>query len=272
MENNKKTVVTTEQNQVLSPEEMTAQIIQLKKEIRVLKKKLKEKESGDVQVKQEAGTKERKKVSWIWDVGFYVMIVLILLAVFMFRASAGNQPFSMAGYSAFTVLTSSMEAEIPKGSLVVTKTVDPNTLEIGDDITYMSGPSSTITHRIIGIEENYADTKARGFQTKGIMNKKADKQIVPAANVVGKVVYHNKLLGDIANYLKGNWPYVIFVLIVIVVLANYLKKIYEEDDDEEDNSKKKRKKKKKKRKKKKNVESEEQPKKKVKNKGERTNG
>lgn len=174
--------------------------------------------------------KKRKTFSIIGSILFYLMLAGIVLGAFLLRSSSGGKPFTFAGYSAFTVLTSSMEEVIPKGSLIITKSVDANTLQIGDDITYMSGPTSTITHRIIGIEENYADTKARAFETKGVMNPNPDKELVPAANVVGKVIYHNKTIGDMANFLSKNWPLVVFIAVVFVILLYVLKWIFSKEE------------------------------------------
>lgn len=78
-----------------------------------------------------------------------------------------------------------------KAAPVVSRRTDPSTLEIGDDITFMTGETTTVTHRIIGIVENYADTGQRAFQTQGVMNRTPDSQLVPAVNVVGKVVFHS---------------------------------------------------------------------------------
>ena len=67
----------------------------------------------------------------------------------------------------------------PKGAPVVSRRTDPSTLEIGDDITFMTGETTTVTHRIIGIVENYADTGQRAFQTQSVMNRTPDSQLVP---------------------------------------------------------------------------------------------
>lgn len=172
---------------------------------------------------------KKKKFAWIGEIFFYSMLILLVLGAFLIRSSSNGRPISIAGYSAFTVLTSSMESEIPKGSLVISKTVEPETLQIGDDITFMSGPTSTITHRIIGITEKYLDTNERAFETQGIMNSYPDKNPVPAVNVVGKVVYHNKVIGDIATFVSGNWPFVVFVLVVSIALFTILKRVFRED-------------------------------------------
>lgn len=182
---------------------------------------------------------KKKKGALFGEILFYSMLVLLVLVAFFIRSNSNGKPNSIAGFSAFTVLTSSMEREIPKGSLVITQSVDPNTLKIGDDITYMSGPTSTITHRIIGITENYLDTGQRGFETQGIMNADPDKEIVASANVVGKVIFHNKFLGDISTYVTKNWPIVVFVFVVIIVLFIVLKKVLNDDSESKDKSKQK---------------------------------
>ncbi len=218
--------------EVLSPEELMEQLRAVQTEVKELRAMLDDK----LQIRGEPEQpvkKKRKKFAWIWDVVFYLLIVAVVLGAFLIRSSSGGKPFLFAGYSAFTVLTSSMEDVIPKGSLVITKSVDASTLQIGDDITFMSGPTSTITHRIVDIEEKYAETGERAFKTKGTMNKQEDDW-VPAVNVVGKVVYHNKTIGDIANFIKTNWPYILFVVIVLVVLCYVLKRVLREDPPDDD--------------------------------------
>ncbi|MFQ9798525.1 MAG: signal peptidase I [Clostridia bacterium] len=133
---------------------------------------------------------------------FYLVLIAVVVGV-LFISGKESGPKSFAGYSAFTVLSGSMESEIPKGSLVVTKQVDPSELQIGDDITYLSNPTTTITHRIVGITENYADTGQRAFTTQGVMNSAPDKQPVPAANVVGRSCITAFLLAEQCPFSKS---------------------------------------------------------------------
>lgn len=179
----------------------------------------------------DAAPKKKKKYGWIGEVAFYAVLLVLLVGVFFISSNSEGRPSSFAGFSAFTVLTGSMEEVIPQGSLVVTKVVDPNTLQVGDDITFMSGPTSTITHRIINIIPNYADTGQPGFETKGVMNQNPDKEPVAAANVVGIVVFHSKMLGTVANFISDNWPFMIFIVVVIVALFQVLKFILKDDSE-----------------------------------------
>ncbi len=138
------------------------------------------------------------------------------------------------GYSAFVVLTGSMEEVIPKGSLVFTKKVDPLELNVGDDITYMVSESTTVTHRIIEIEENYLGTGERAFRTQGVMNKDPDRNPVAAVNVVGKVIYHNKALGTVVNYGQDNWPLIIFFTGVFLFFVKTVDYILRKDETDKD--------------------------------------
>ena len=127
-----------------------------------------------------------------------------------------------------------MESEFPKGSLVISRYIDPNTLQIGDDITFMASETTTISHRIIGIVEDYADTGQRAFQTQGVMNASPDSELVPAVNVVGKVIFHSYALGRAVDFVKSYWPLLLFFLVILAVLIRVLRYIYGKSDGSSD--------------------------------------
>lgn len=179
-------------------------------------------ESEDKPSKKQKTRKKATAVSVLGNILFYLVLIGVVVGAFLAKSS-GGQPTVIAGYSAFTVLSSSMEDTYPKGSLIITHSVDPSTLEVGDDITYMVSTTSSITHRIIGITENYLDTGARAFETQGTMNEKPDKEPVAAANVVGEVVFCSALLGQAASFIKANWPLLIFFVLVLCGLLVFLK-------------------------------------------------
>lgn len=184
--------------------------------------------------------KEKKKknvISVLGNLLFYVVIIGVVVGAFLAKSGSGGSPTVIAGYSAFTVLSSSMEDTYPKGSLIVTRSVDANELEIGDDITYMASATSSITHRIIGITENYLDTGARAFETQGTMNKNPDKDPVAAANVVGKVIFCSTVLGKAASFVSANWPLLIFFVVVLAVLFAFLKWNFKREDESEQKKK-----------------------------------
>lgn len=174
--------------------------------------------------------KKTKVKKWLGEIGFYGVLICLFFTLILVLGNGEGAPKSFAGFSAFTVLTGSMQDEIPQGSLVITKYTDPALLEVGDDITYMSGPTSTITHRIIAITEDFQETGQRAFKTQGIMNEAPDEALVPGANIVGKVIYHNLKLGQLASLIRRNWPLYVFLLVVLGVLIKVLQKILSKED------------------------------------------
>lgn len=168
---------------------------------------------------------QNKMKKIVSDMIFYGILFSIVIAVLAVSAGSSAAPRAFGSYSAFVVLTGSMDKVIPQGSLVVTKHVDPNELEIGDDITYMVSEKTTVTHRIVEIQEEYLDTGARAFRTQGVMNKEPDRNLVAAVNVVGKVIYHNHILGVIVSFGQDNWPLVIFFIVVMLVFIKVLELI-----------------------------------------------
>ncbi len=171
-------------------------------------------------------TVRKQKHPWIGDLIFYILLFGMVIGALILKDIHKDIPKSIAGISIFTVLTSSMENEIPKGSLVVAKYMEPSELKIGDDITFMISETTTITHRIIGIVENYEQTGQRAFETKGTMNKDKDKLPVPAVNVIGKVVYHNYTLGRITDFISQNIIIILVMVVLIWVLSYVLKSIF----------------------------------------------
>ncbi len=166
----------------------------------------------------------------ISDLLFYGILISLVVASLAISGGNGAGPRMFGDYSAFVVLTGSMEEVIPKGSLVVTKKVDPLELNVGDDITYMVSESTTVTHRIIEVEENYLGTGERAFRTQGVMNKDPDRNLVATVNVVGKVIYHNKALGTVVNYGQDNWPLIIFFICIFLFFVKTVDFILRKDE------------------------------------------
>ena len=100
-------------------------------------------------------------------------------------------------YTVKSVLTGSMNPQIPRGSLIVLNQIDPSELQLSDDIAFFVAENIIFTHRIIGIYENYEGTGLLGFRTMGIANDEPDREIVLEANVVGRVVNVIPWVGNI---------------------------------------------------------------------------
>jgi len=139
-------------------------------------------------------------------------VVILLTVVFTKKEDTPN----ILGYSAFRVLTPSMEPTLPVDTLVVTKSVDPETIQIDDIITFYSADEEILgqinTHRVIGFEEYEGE---RIFVTKGDANYFEDDARVYPEYLIGKVVWQSKLWGKLVS-LAAN-P-IIFGLFIVVPL------------------------------------------------------
>ena len=172
--------------------------------------------------KKKTQKKKRGMFALISDILFYLAIFMVLFAVL--TSSPGNNNGTVRtfmGYSYFTVLTPSMQDEIPKGSFILVKKTEPQELNTGDNITFMKDANTSVTHKITNIYENYENSGAKGFQTKGVNNADPDKDIVYEANIVGKVIFVIPGMGAAISYLKTN-IYIIFIIFGLCILLSFL--------------------------------------------------
>ncbi len=165
------------------------------------------------------------KKSILFDLLYYPALAMLVLAVFLFRGSGDGPPARICGFSAMRVLTSSMGEDIPQGSLIITRQVDPTELQIGDDITYLAGEEVTITHRIVDIAEENGELT---FTTQGTQNQSPDALPVPPDNIVGKVVFHSLVLGVIFTFLHAHWPWLAVLMVLILALAKAVQVFFRE--------------------------------------------
>jgi signal peptidase I len=152
------------------------------------------------------------KAFWIY---VYIMLFMLVIGAILFGGEMGmNPPRNIFGHSALIVLSTSMEREYPLNTLIITRQVNPETLEVGDDITYITVGNRVITHRIIEIYENI-EINRRGFRTQGLENARPDADIVYAPNVIGKVVFSSTPIGQIIMLVRNNIVPVIGIIVML---------------------------------------------------------
>ena len=108
------------------------------------------------QKKPKEPMKTSDKVSLI--VGIILCAILIPILIFncvsIITSFATNKPPSAFGNTLLYVSTGSMEPLFMKGDVIIVKSVDPDTIEEGDVISYFeNGAKVPTTHRVIKIEE-----------------------------------------------------------------------------------------------------------------------
>ena len=135
-------------------------------------------------------------------------------------------PKVLFGYSCFTVLTGSMQDEIPKDSFIIVHKTDPSYLQIGDNITFTKGTGTYVTHKIVDIRENYENSRIRGFQTKGTNNLNPDDDIVFGRDIVGKVVFVLPWVGTAISYLSTHLYVVLIVFVLFMIMSFSLRGLF----------------------------------------------
>ena len=125
------------------------------------------------------------------------------------------------GYKAFIVLSDSMSAtDFSAGDLVLTKEVDPSTLQIGDIIAYQSinteNYGEVVTHKIRELVTTAEGNP--GFITYGTTTDTNDENIVEYSFVLGKYQTHLPGVGKFFQFLKTTPGYIVCIFIPFLLL------------------------------------------------------
>ena len=184
--------------------------------------------------------KENKALKIIGNILYillFVIVLLMLVVVILQRVS--DNSISLGGYRLFTVATGSMEPKYEVGDILISKEINPNDIQIGDDIVYRGKEGSfngkVVTHQVVSIRDEEGNKK---IITKGIANTEEDPEI-DSTQVYGKVIYKVHTLSFISQIIKNIYVFyfIIFVPIAIIIFRQiryYLRKDDDEDEDKEE--------------------------------------
>ena len=151
-----------------------------------------------------------------------VVIALALLVLLRTVFTPAGEVPTLGGYSFMRTLTGSMEPAISVHSFLVTQDVDPESLQVGDIITFRSTEpnleGALNTHRINSV---YEENGQLMFRTKGDANAVEDSEPVVAVNVVGKVVFVSAALGIVVSLFANPLVFLLLVVVPLVVLLGF---------------------------------------------------
>ncbi|MDR1131746.1 MAG: signal peptidase I [Oscillospiraceae bacterium] len=148
-----------------------------------------------------SGLRRRRRLPALTNALFYLTLAGVLLSG-VFYGMGGRR--GLLGYSYFSIVSTSMQSEIPRGSLAVVKRAAPQTVNAGDDIAFHYGGSAVVVvHRVLRIITD--GENGLTFETKGTDNPLPDPARIRADNVIGRVVYHTAELGDVFLWLRARW-------------------------------------------------------------------
>ncbi len=117
------------------------------------------------------------------------VLIINLYIMFQAKTDADKIP-DVFGYKPFIVLSDSMETEIHKGDLIITKIVDPETVVVNDIIAFRDSEGTVTTHRVVDVIEKDNETY---LITKGDNNSSQDQSLVELDDVEG--IYRMRIPG-----------------------------------------------------------------------------
>ena len=124
---------------------------------------------------------------------------------------------AIAGGTALTVLTQSMEPKLPPGTLIIIRPTPIEDIKIGDVLTYQnkSGQPQVVSHRVIS---RSVDTMGRTtFMTKGDNNDLPDSGPVRKVQVKGTLWYSIPWLGYLNNLVGGQGRSLLVPLVAVAL-------------------------------------------------------
>ncbi|WP_435738435.1 signal peptidase I [Cellulosimicrobium sp. PMB13] len=136
-------------------------------------------------------------LSGLWTgITYGVLALVLLLATLVIVVPR------LVGGIPLTILSGSMEPNLPVGSLAVVRPVDPAEIRIGDIVTYLPNPEdpTAVTHRVVAIDTHQDGT--RTFTLQGDANASPDAP-VQEHQVRGTVAYAVPWLGHVNSAVNG---------------------------------------------------------------------
>lgn len=165
-----------------------------------------------------------KKVKKIWDTVTTALVILVVVfAVFLMGSR-------LVGLQVYHIISPSMEPNYSVGDLIYVKSVDPDSIKVGDPITFVLNEDLVVaTHRVVAI-----DSENRHFTTKGDANRTEDAEPVHFNNLIGVPVFAIPLLGYVSAYIQSPpGMYVAIALGVVLIAAVFLPDLLAKKDKKE---------------------------------------
>lgn len=170
-------------------------------------------------LEQYEGEKLKKTNTKLWvKILQYVVVcvlaflVLACISVFIQTKVNPNKIPSIFGYKPFVVLSGSMEAEIFRGDLAVTREVDAKSLQKNDIVAFRDAENHVVTHRVVDIVDVNGEKR---LVTKGDNNNNNDSDTVGMKDVEGKYLFKLSGFGNLVMIMQEP----VTLIIVLVAIA-----------------------------------------------------
>lgn len=164
-------------------------------------------------------SKVKKIIDRIVSITWWTLLVALFLLVFgIVSAKAKGKVPKVFGYSVVTIITPSMGEEIPVGSYVLIKAVDPEDVRENDIICFYSDDpaikGSPNIHRVVKPPIEVGD--GYEYVTKGDANPSEDSVTAKSDKLIGKYVDRMYWLENLSNSVNSSGM-MTFVMLLFVL-------------------------------------------------------
>lgn len=168
--------------------------------------------------------KENKVLKTICNIIYtlmFILVVLMLIVVIMQRVTNNN--ITIGGIRMFSVATGSMVPVYNVGDVLISKEIEPENINAGDDIVYQGEDGSykgkVITHRVKSIEKQ--EDGSYQIITQGVANNAQDPEI-NQNQVYGKIICKSHILSFLTKITRNTYTFyfIMFIPVVILVYKN----------------------------------------------------
>jgi signal peptidase len=149
-------------------------------------------------------------VKKVWSIVSTVLVAIVVLTAVFLMGSR------LAGFRIFNIVSGSMEPQYSVGDLIYVKEVAPETIQVGDVITFVLNEDLVVaTHRVVRI-----DTEKQHFYTKGDANGTEDGSPVHYKNVIGIPQFSIPGLGYVSDFIQhppGSYITIAAVAVILIL-------------------------------------------------------
>lgn len=154
-----------------------------------------------------------------------LVLLSIIISISSITAKANNGVPDLFGYSPFSVQTDSMNPTLSKGDYIFVEKCDPETLNVGDIVTYFTiiqGKRVVNTHRIVNV---YNEDGIIQYQTQGDnkeTNPTPDERLLAPGDVIGKYTDTKiPMMGSVIDYLSTQMGFFLVILLPVLLFTLY---------------------------------------------------
>ena len=172
-----------------------------------------------------AGTAKKSLINRIISIfGTAIFVIVTIAVIYLFVRIMTGRKAEIFGYRFYVVVTDSMTPELEVGAVILSKSVTPKDLQVGENITFLGTVGNQkgllITHKII--EAPYYDDNGKGFViTQGVKQNSVPDSPVAFENIKAVMIKKMPILSFFYSLIKKPIGFIMIIIIPLIALTVY---------------------------------------------------